>query len=192
VIEILLDVPDQGLDRPERAAPDGLAGEDPEPGFDEVELGGRGRREVALHARAGREPRPHLVHYPLTAGHPLAFAAAVAGECAARQGRLIEFSDTMFTHQGALAKDTLLQVRLLKGRLPPMDSVAFAQCTDLPSTSDLVSQGRTLLTHEGVVATPTLLIGDTLYPGTPSSDELIHLLRKRSLAGEATRQLSRR
>jgi len=60
VADIGLDVSDQRSHGVERAAADGLAREDAEPGLDHVEPGGAGRREVEVDAGMSLEPRLDL------------------------------------------------------------------------------------------------------------------------------------
>ena len=56
VVDIGLDVSDQRSHGVERAAADGLAGEDAEPGLDHVEPRGAGRREVEVDAGMSLKP----------------------------------------------------------------------------------------------------------------------------------------
>src|SRR3989442_13605126 len=55
--DVGLDVANQGADRVERATPDGLAGEDPEPGFHQVEPGralrGEGKMDRGMLVKPG-------------------------------------------------------------------------------------------------------------------------------------------
>src|SRR5690349_20305581 len=57
--DVGLDVPDEGADGVEGAAPDRLAGEDAEPRLDHVQPGGTLRGEVERDLRMLREPRLH-------------------------------------------------------------------------------------------------------------------------------------
>src|SRR4051794_37678864 len=60
MVDVLADLLDQDGDRGESAAPDGLTGDDAEPGLDLVDPGRADRREVEVHVWVALEPRRDL------------------------------------------------------------------------------------------------------------------------------------
>ena len=57
VIDVVADLPNQDRNGRERAAPDGLAGDDAEPGLDLVDPRRPDRREMEMHMRVLFQPR---------------------------------------------------------------------------------------------------------------------------------------
>jgi protein-disulfide isomerase len=85
--------------------------------------------------------------------HPQAFAAAVAAQCAGRQGKFWEYHDEIFKHLRYSAEDFARYAETLG-----LDSNAFAACLDDPEVAtgirEDIAQAKTL----GVAATPTFLL----------------------------------
>jgi protein-disulfide isomerase len=89
-------------------------------------------------------------HFPL-AIHPQATSAAVAAECAGRQGQFWPMHDLLFANQRQLnpARITLLSQGLR------LDHDAFAACKAEPAVASDQRAGRAI----GIVGTPTFLLG---------------------------------
>lgn len=81
-----------------------------------------------------------VVHFPLDR-HPNAFPAAVAAECAARQGRFERFIDIAFSKQDSLALKSWTSYGV---EAEVSDSVAFSRCLESGPPRDRVMQGRSL------------------------------------------------
>ena len=109
-----------------------------------------------------------LRHYPL-AGHVRAVDAAVAAECAGRQGRFGEFSKLLFEGQNDLRTvswDSVAQVAGVANRQ------SFAECRSLVSTKSIIDVDIADGADLNIAGTPAFLIGDTLYTGVLPVDSL--------------------
>jgi protein-disulfide isomerase len=85
--------------------------------------------------------------------HPEAFEAAVAAQCAGRQGKFWEYHDQIFTHL-RYSRDEFLRYAGTLG----LDRAAFATCLDDPEVptgiDDDIRQARAL----GITSTPTFVL----------------------------------
>jgi protein-disulfide isomerase len=130
---------------------------------------------AVAHSRLRRlqEEKPRVVrllfrHRPLNV-HPYALAAAVASECARSQGRFDEFADAAFAHQaqlGSMSWDSLAKEAGVR------DLVTFAECQRSPAPLARVQADNELSKRVGVVATPGILIRDSLWLGAPTAADL--------------------
>jgi protein-disulfide isomerase len=66
------------------------------------------RREIV--ARYGSDVRMIFKHLPLTNIHPQAMTAAIAAQCAQRQGKFWEVHDRFFAQPDALSVDALVDI----------------------------------------------------------------------------------
>jgi protein-disulfide isomerase len=106
--------------------------------------------------------------------HKFATAAAVASECAARQGQFEGFRETLFSGQASIGSKPW-ESYAVEARV--QDQRAFQQCLQDPSAEALFKQDRIAGVRLGVEATPTLLINDTKVTGYPGSARLAKLVR---------------
>ena len=101
--------------------------------------------------------------FPLTE-HEAARPAAIAAECAAAQGRFLEYHQRLFDEQQLLDSGPWLSIAEAAG-VP--DTAAFARCLREPRAAAVtdaeIADGKRL----GVFATPTVLLADTAYVGIP-------------------------
>ncbi len=129
-----------------------------------------------------------FVNYPLDAAcnpaaragmHEHACLAALASECADRQGRFWDYADRVFEHQPDLARATLLGHADALG----LDRVSFETCLDDPATRTAIDADLTLARAAGVTGTPTVVIGGYKITGVvrrPLLDALLDAIdRKR-------------
>lgn len=100
-------------------------------------------------------------HYPL-AMHPYAHAAAVAAECADAQGAGAAMHDKLFLLQDSIGKVTWQEFGQRAG-VPDVER--FRRCLGEPLARDAVSADSAAARSLGVNATPTMLIGDSLFSG---------------------------
>ena len=114
-----------------------------------------------------------LRHFPLE-GHPLAFDAARASECAAEQNRFEAFHDLLFSQIKTLASKTWRDYAVEAG---VGDLRAFQACFDSDRPSRLVEADLSAGRELGVLATPTLLLNEELYVATPRQFESMVLAR---------------
>lgn len=127
----------------------------------------------SLRTEYPREVRVVFRHFPLSS-HAQAEAAAVASECAARQGRFWQMHDVLFSKQARLAEGRWAAYGKTAG-VP--DSAAFEACM---ARGDLSAIRRDLDAGErlGVPATPTLLINEWKLVGAPPMDSLRAYVRR--------------
>jgi protein-disulfide isomerase len=127
---------------------------------------------AALSARlAERRLRRAFRHFPVRSSHPRAWPAACAAEAAARQGKFWEMHDLLFGDQGRLEDPHLWQRAGELGLdLDRFDADRRSDPVIARVRRDFESGIRA-----GVVTTPTLWSGGTLYPGKVEERALIEL-----------------
>lgn len=106
--------------------------------------------------------------------HPIGAAAAVAAECAARQGTFRQY------HEGLFANfDTLPQVSwsALATATGVSNMQAFEQCVTTNQVSSVIHEDSVAARRLKVVGTPTLLVDSLRYAGAPR--DLLKILKKR-------------
>ncbi len=113
----------------------------------------------------GNELGLRLRHYPLTAIHPHAFAAAHAAECAAAQGRVAEFSRVLFTRQREIGT---VEWEEFAGDAGVSDLERFSQCQDGQTYASRITADIALGRQLGVRGTPTVAVDGHLVEGPPS------------------------
>jgi protein-disulfide isomerase len=96
-----------------------------------------------------------LHNFPLEMGHPQAFAAAEAAECAGRQGHYWEMHDRLFADQKALARDALEA----SARALGLNESVFKKCMD-GEAAKTIRDDEELGHRLGVRSTPTFFIGE--------------------------------
>jgi protein-disulfide isomerase len=102
-------------------------------------------------------------HFPLAAIHPWAERAAIASECAARQGRFEDAKRTLFERQAELGS-VLAQHPEESWHLPNLG--AFRACVEERQTEGAVREDVATARRLGLRSTPSLLVGRTLVVGT--------------------------
>lgn len=118
-------------------------------------------------------------HFPLSS-HPFAFAAAVASECAAAQGRFTAFHDALYEHQDSLGiKPWTDFARAVN--VP--DVPEFRQCFAERRFEQRVRRDRALGDSIGVRGTPTVIVNGLLLSGMVSVAKWEELIDE-ALAGE--------
>jgi protein-disulfide isomerase len=132
-------------------------------------------------ARYGRNVRVVFRNFPLTGIHPFARAAAIAGECAARQGRFGEFHDFSFAHQDSLG---LIGASETGHRIQIGDSASFAACVTDSLTLASIRADSTAGRSLAIAGTPTVLIGGLLYHGAPTTEETVRVIDSILAAGK--------
>lgn len=115
-------------------------------------------RIAATRARFPAEFAVVYRHMPLSSIHPVAVEAAVASECAGRQGRFEEMHDALFAHQDSLR--ALAEV----ARLPNM--TAFRSCMADSSVFAIVDRDVQAASALRARGTPTGVINGVKFTGT--------------------------
>lgn len=99
-------------------------------------------------------------HFPLDS-HPLAFRAAEAAECAAREGMYWGMHDLLFAADGALAEVDLLGYAVTLG----LQRRDFEMCLERNSMAERVLEDRQYGEALGVRATPTFFFAEVRDDG---------------------------
>lgn len=107
----------------------------------------------------GDEVRMVFKHLPL-AFHSNAKPAAVAAQCAAREGKFWELHDLLFRNQRSLSENNILE---LGGQIGLGDE--WAQCFKNRETMEQVEQDLDDAQSVGVRGTPTFLVNGKIIPG---------------------------
>jgi len=127
-----------------------------------------------IQQRLGDELRFVFRNFPLARIHPNAFAAAVATEAAALQGKFWEMHDLIFEHQRALDNDNILLLAASLG----LDAEQFETDIHKQSLSDKVETDFESGIRSGVNGTPTFFINGKKYEGEWLGSQLLEYLQK--------------
>jgi protein-disulfide isomerase len=112
-------------------------------------------------------------HFPLTAIHPHALAAAAAAEAASRQGRFWEMHDLLYHRQKALEDDDLRAYAAELG----LDTARFDEDRVSEEVIERIRRDVDSGTVSGeVLGTPTLFIDGIVYRGSSNAATLIDFL----------------
>lgn len=120
---------------------------------------------------------------PNEGAHPLATLAAIAAQCAARQGKFWEYHDTLFERQAYLSESEFGQAATDIG----IDRDSWKKCYDSRDTLAVVKKGFEEGKALGIVATPTIYIGSKSYAGTLSVEQLSKLIQDALSANAASK-----
>lgn len=108
----------------------------------------------ALRSLYGDRIRWYFVNRFFSGPHPHAEAAAIAGECANRQGKFWEFADRVFRRQSELDPELLDGIATELG----LDKAAFDQCRADPSVAAEVAADQQEAERLKVDGTPTFIV----------------------------------
>ncbi len=108
----------------------------------------------ALRSLYGDRVRWFFVNRFYTQPHPHAEAAAIAAECANRQGRFWEYAEQVFERQSELGPDLLVQIADQLG----LDRGAFDQCRQDPATLQEVADDLREADRLNIEGTPTFIV----------------------------------
>lgn len=110
-------------------------------------------------------------HFPIESIHPRAFEAAVAAECAGRQGRFAAFHDSLYQMQDSLRS---VSWKTLAQSVGIGNAEEFQHCVDNESTSEDVRSDLAMGKSIGVAGTPTFVFNGRIVVG---ADSLLSLAR---------------
>lgn len=120
-----------------------------------------------------RQERPNVrIVYrqlPLVGLHRYAFAAAIASECAADQGRFTEMHDELFRDQSRIGRTPWNTLALHAG---VADTAAFDQCRQGVAAAERVMQDLRTARMLGLHTTPSVVVNGTLYQGILTGTQL--------------------
>ena len=108
-------------------------------------------------------------HHPITGLHPFAREAALAAECAHVQKRFEQIRNVLFDKQDSIGK---LPWGIFAQRAGLADTTAFVDCVKRRSFDARVVEDSVAARELGVRGTPTIVIGDSVFYGGMSLEEL--------------------
>jgi protein-disulfide isomerase len=114
-------------------------------------------------------------NFPIPQLHPFARSAAIAAECAASQLRFQDFHDYVFTHQDSIPSFAWTSVA---ARVGIQDTAAFSRCLIDPATSSRLRDDSIAAVGIDIHGTPTVLVNQWKYSGTPSGAEIEAMVLK--------------
>jgi predicted DsbA family dithiol-disulfide isomerase/uncharacterized membrane protein len=132
--------------------------------------------------RFGAQAQLRFHHFPLDSDcnpsvsrtiHPHACLAAMASECAARQGRFWGYHDLLFENQHALGRDDLVRYADELG----LDHAKFLDCLGGDASRRAVDADVREGMRLGVTSTPTFFINGRKVSGALDPDMFAHAIR---------------
>jgi protein-disulfide isomerase len=146
--------------------------------FSDFECPACGQLFPVLHNVLEKHPdEVRLVYrnFPLSRIHAHARAAAVAGECAAFQGRFQQYHNLLFQNQDSLGK---IAWTTLATRAGVQDKGAFEACmtSDVPATKLRADSLAGVSLH--LLGTPTVLVNKWMLREPPTDDVLERLINQ--------------
>lgn len=117
-------------------------------------------------------------HMPLES-HRFSEPAALAAECAAREGRFEAMHDTLFVSQKSFGLVPWTELALSAG---VEDTTAFRDCMKDNSALAVISEDRAAAARLGVNGTPTVLVNGVRFAGVPRREVIDSLISLRSPA----------
>ena len=135
--------------------------------------------EKMLDSIRHRHPREFAVvfhHFPLPYHH-LAYPLARASECAAAQGKFVEFHDLVYAHPESLG---IIPVSALGRRIGMPRETEFDQCFDRSTPVPEVENDIETAKRIGVPGTPGVIMDGQLRSADLRLDELESLIARRA------------
>lgn len=112
-------------------------------------------------------------HFPLQ-GHPRAFPAAVAAECAAQQGAFWEYHDKLFAEGGDLDDAKFLELAKSLG----LDQQRFTACLQSPAPKQEVEANFREATELGLPGTPIIFINGRRFEGPLTHENIASRIKE--------------
>ena len=117
-------------------------------------------------------------HFPLEEIHPQSRLAAIASECAGKEGKFWEYHDILFKNSPALSRDDLVAYAKEAGL-----SDFFPTCLDSEAASAPVDAGLSAGLSLGLRGTPSFEIGGITLTGTDNLEQKLSQATERALSG---------
>ncbi len=111
---------------------------------------------------------------PNTSTHPQAMGAAVAAHCADKQGKFWEYHRALFERQAFLANTQFEQIAADIN----LDTTKFSNCFNEKVTQPIVQKDFDEGVALGIIATPTIFIGEKSFVGLQSAEILIKAIKE--------------
>jgi protein-disulfide isomerase len=109
-------------------------------------------------------------HFPLTYSHPYALQAAIASECAAKEGHFKPYHDALFATADSLGT---VGWSVLAVRAGIADTISFGSCVRGQQTIKIVQEDIRVGRSLGVRATPTFFINGKRVVGAITADSML-------------------
>jgi protein-disulfide isomerase len=106
---------------------------------------------------------------PNTDRHPEAMKAAIAAQCAGRQGQYWSYHDNLMTTEEVLSEGLYVQI----ARNLNLKEGVFLRCLQNEETRALVERGFDEGIRLGITATPTVFFGDSRQTGALTEAEIV-------------------
>lgn len=132
------------------------------------------RRQIV--AKYGDNVRMVFKHFPLEQIHPQAMMAAIAAQCAQREGKFWETHERLFDQQDALDLDAMVRIGESLGL-----SNSYAECVRNEQTRTEVEQDIADALAVGVQGTPTFMINGKFLVGVQSEAAFGAVLKEAGL-----------
>ncbi len=113
-------------------------------------------------------------HWPLSY-HPHAYAASVASECAAAQGRFWEYHDALFSAQDSIGKRPFVEYAT---KIELADTATFSRCLASTAISTSIDADMTDANRIEAKGTPTVVIDGVVLGAVPDSAALSQRIRR--------------
>lgn len=113
-------------------------------------------------------------HYPIAALHPHAIAAANAAECARDFDRTLQVRAILYGERSLVEADAWGTIAQRAGI---NDTLAFRQCTSSARHRAAIERDIQAADKAAISGTPTIIIGDSLFPGALSFHQISTHLR---------------
>ena len=113
-------------------------------------------------------------HYPLTAIHSNAFAAAEAAECANEQGQFSAYHQALFANQSSLNNEGVLFLNLAENL--NLNALQFEECLSSHKYQETINKDITQGINDGITGTPTSFINGQRVAGSLPSESIIKII----------------
>jgi len=117
--------------------------------------------------------------FPLTQIHANTLSAHLAASCANEQGKFWAMHDAIFAAQPEWSTQATSNPRKVLDRLAQevgLDMTRYGACFDSQRTLPQIQANAAEGTQRGVSSTPTLLVGNRMYPGGLAYDDIKKLV----------------
>lgn len=113
-------------------------------------------------------------HFPLS-GHEFAFEAAIATECAGRQGRFESYHNLLFASQDSLGSISYSEL----AKEAQISNISqFEECTEYQETAQIITNGTDLGRKLGITGIPTFMINGKLVSGVLSEQQFEFIIKE--------------
>jgi protein-disulfide isomerase len=139
--------------------------------------------ETAIKELVAKTPEVAVVwkDLPNSSLYPSSVEAAVAGRCALQQDAFWDFHDRLFANQGALGRETYLEI----AQDLELNEKKFAKCFDGQKTLPYVNADAAEAAKLSLIAAPTIIVNNQTHTG-PLRPQELELMVARALDELAT------